>query len=113
MSLLDKIWDFFEDVGEAILAVVSSFASAGVRAVADQGGVFLVNSALAAVEAAENTGGSGMSKLDAALDQVKSDVSRKGLAVGESVMRFAIESAVQQLKVELKQLADEHAGGAE
>lgn len=101
MSFWDRLWDFVGSIGDLLLNAVTAFANAGIQAIIQQGGMHLVDAAQTAVEAAQATGGSGPDKAVAAYNSVKTSMEEKSISVADSVIRFAIEAAVQQLKVDL------------
>jgi hypothetical protein len=85
--------NLFSRIGGGILA----FISAGAEEIAKNGGRVLVDAAIAGVQSAERTGGSGEVKFNAAWASVVSTLTAEGIPVATNAIRIAIESAVAQL----------------
>ncbi|MPY72149.1 MAG: hypothetical protein GEU92_18980 [Alphaproteobacteria bacterium] len=105
MSWFDNVWSaiwrVIEITGEALLNAMQTFASAGIKSLAENGGMFLMDAALEAVKAAETNGGSGLDKLKSAKDSVVENLTTEGIEVVENAVNLAIELAVAQLKTDL------------
>lgn len=69
-----------------------------IDSIAQNGGKVLQEAAIAAVAAAEASGGSGKDKFDAALAQVIATLTAQGLPVVQNAVRGAIEAAVADLR---------------
>lgn len=75
-----------------------TFFSALAENIEKNGGKVLRDAALAAVEDAENAGGSGSDKFKAALESVISALEEEGIPIVLNAVRGAIEAAVAQFK---------------
>jgi hypothetical protein len=81
--------------------VVLNFLEGAARSIVANGGPVLINAAMAAVTAAETTGGTGAQKLQAATAAVVSTLKGQGLPVVQNAINAAIEGAVANLKASL------------
>ena len=99
-----KIWSVIKLPLEAILHAVEAFASAGAKSIAINGGLLLIDSATAAVNAMAATEGSGADKRNAAIAAVTRDLEAGGIEVVENAVRLAIEHAVASLKADIPAL---------
>ena len=78
--------------------VVLDFLEGAAKSIVANGGPVLINAAVAAVTAAETTGGTGAQKLQAATGAVVSTLKSQGLPVMQNAINAAIEGAVANLK---------------
>jgi len=92
-SLWDNLVEWLEDIGEDILNFTKPLA----KQIAKNGGKLLLDTALAAVVAAEQAGGSGSDKFDVAKNLVISELEVKGLPIVLNAVHGAIEAAVAKL----------------
>lgn len=94
---LDKLWDTFvdwlEDIGEDVLDALKPVA----KQIAKSGGIALIAAAQAAVAAAEEAGGSGREKFDAAQNAVVDKLKEQGIPIVMNAVNAAIEAAVAKL----------------
>lgn len=81
--------------------VVLDFLEGAAKIIVANGGPVLINAAVAAVTAAETTGGTGDQKLQAATGAVVSTLKSQGLPVVQNAINAAIEGAVANLKSSL------------
>ena len=81
--------------------VVLDFLEGAAKSIVANGGPVLINAAVAAVTAAETTGGTGAQKLQAATSAVVSTLKSQGLPVVQNAINAAIEGAVANLKASL------------
>jgi len=94
MSLLKSIQNRFHTLVNRVQAAATGFFDALARSIEENGGQVLRNAALAAVRAAEATGGPGEKKFAAALNQVILTLQTEGVPVVINAVRGAIEAAV-------------------
>lgn len=99
-----KIWSAIKLPLEAILHAVEAFGLAGAKSIAINGGLLLIDSATAAVQAMAATEGSGADKRNAAIAIVTRDLEAGGVKVVENAVRLAIEKAVAALKADIPEL---------
>lgn len=81
--------------------VVLDFLEGAAKSIIANGGPVLINTAVAAVAAAETAGGTGSQKLQAATAAVVSTLKSRGLPVVQNAINSAIEGAVANLKASL------------
>lgn len=96
-----SIWAAIKIPFEAILKAAETFAVAGAMSIAKNGGMLLIDTALEAVKAAEETQGSGSDKFNAAYKTITGTLEKEGVPVVTNSVRLAIELAVAQLKTDL------------
>lgn len=96
--MLDAVWRFLKDLGEVILASMFSFAAAGARRMAEEGGELLIQVVQDAVNAADASEEDGLAKYKAAKEAAEDKLQAEGLNVATSTLNFAIEAAVANLK---------------
>lgn len=96
-ELLDKIWDGILAVFSEAEKIAITFLSAAASNIAKSGGALLVDAARAAVKAAEENGGNGSQKRDAAFEAVKGTLENAGMTVIVSAVYAAIEAAVAEM----------------
>lgn len=87
-----------EGVFTEVVTAAEIFLRDLASSIAANGGTVLINAAVAAVQAAETTGGSGSAKLSAAQASVLNVLSSQGLPLLTSAVNGAIEGAVASLK---------------
>jgi hypothetical protein len=91
---LNDLWDAFtewlESIGEGVLNALKPLG----RQIAIAGGMALVDAARQAVRAAEETGGSGREKFDAAQKAIIVSLEAQGLPIVINAINGAIEAAV-------------------
>lgn len=100
-GILDVIVGLLEQIGQALLASLFSFAAAGVQAMANEGGDLLKDVVIKAVGAAQDHASEGVDKYKYAFDAATAELTSQGVTVATSVLNFAIEAAVQNLKAEM------------
>ena len=97
-DFFDNIWDgilaFLKDAYEWALPVVK----ATLQRLVSGGGAMLMDAALAAVKAAEETGKSGDEKWEMAFNAVKGTVESEGREVVNSAINLAIEMALAKMQ---------------
>lgn len=92
--ILKEIAEWFEEIGESILDGLKPLA----RQIAKNGGTMLLEAATQAVIAAEQSGGSGRDKFDAAKGSVIATLQASSLPIVMNAVHGAIEIAVAALK---------------
>lgn len=102
MSVFQNLWaDITTAYHEAVTdltAFLNGFFASAISQVANAGGQVLVNAATAAVTAAENTGGSGAAKFNAAVASVKTVLTSQGIPVVENAVQSAVLAGVANLQ---------------
>lgn len=95
---LNNLWDGFiewlENIGEDILESIKPLA----KQIAKNGGIALVTAAQAAVLAAEQAGGTGKEKFEAAQKAVIASLEAQSLPIVINAINGAIEAAVAKMK---------------
>lgn len=94
-DLQNHFHDFIHNIANSALGFMESLA----HSIEANGGSVLRDAAMAAVQAAEQTGGSGEDKAKAALASVIGVLEAQGLPVVINAIKGAIEASVAQMKV--------------
>lgn len=96
-----EVVDFLMKMLTAAERIAFEFLLVGAKSIAQSGGALLTDAAMAAVRAAEETGGSGTEKYEAAFNSIVGTLKDAGQPVVENAVNLAIEAAVAKLKEEL------------
>lgn len=99
-NLLKSVKDGIHELIQSIFGAALDFVSALAASIEKNGGSLLQKAALAAVKAAEDAGGSGSDKFDAAFDQVVEVLKNEGIPIVINAINGAIEAAVAEIKSE-------------
>jgi hypothetical protein len=102
MSLIKDIQNSFHSLIDHLKTTAIGFFDALAHSIEQNGGQVLRDAAIAAVRAAEATGGSGDQKFAAALAQVVITLETEGLPVVINAVKGAIEAAVAVMKADPK-----------
>ena len=97
-KIVKSVQNGFHDVIHAIFGGALDFVSALAESIKENGGEILQAAAMEAVKAAEDSGGSGRDKFEAAFSKVAEVLTREGIPLVTNAINGAIESAVAQLK---------------
>lgn len=100
-DFMDDVVVFLKSLLSAAQQIAFAFLLAGAKAIAASGGALLTDAATAAVKAAENAGGSGTEKYEAAFAAVVGTLEDAGQPVVENAVNLAIEAALAKLKEEV------------
>lgn len=92
-SFFAKIWGVTSSVFNFFLPILKEIASSSVAA--------LLPIALEIVESLADTDKTNAEKREAAVKKLTTAAKKQGISVSESLIRFAIESAVQRYKLDL------------
>ena len=92
-SFFAKIWGITSNVFNFFLPILKEVASSSVAA--------LLPIALEIVESLAYTDKTGAQKREAAVKKLTTEARKQGISASESLIRFAIESAVQRYKLDL------------
>jgi hypothetical protein len=92
-QLFAKIWGITSNVFNFFLPVLKEVASSSVAA--------LLPIAMEIVESLAYTDKTGAQKREAAVKKLALTAKKQGISASESLIRFAIESAVQRYKLDL------------
>lgn len=93
-TIKKTVQNFFHKTVNSLEAGLLALA----KSIADNGGDVLIAAALAAVTAAETTGGKGEDKFKAAQAAVIASLRAKGIPVVKNAVNGAIEAAVASMK---------------
>lgn len=99
MSVIKDLQNRFHDLIHSLHDSALGFFDAVAQAIEMNGGKVLRDAAMAAVAAAETTGGSGEDKAKAAFASVVAVLEAEGLPVVINAIKGAIEAAVAQMRV--------------
>ena len=91
LAKLEAVWDFIENI-------FSDFFSELGDLIQKSGGELLLATALAAVKAAEESGGSGEDKFKSAYETIVGKLEAEGVTVITTAVKGAIEAAVAKMK---------------
>jgi len=100
MSLKKDIQNKWHDLVHIFDNTAAAFISALLNDIEKSGGQVLRDAAIEAVKAAEDAGGSGKEKFDAAVASVVATLTTQGIPIVIHAINGAIEAAVAQLKAE-------------
>ena len=92
-QLFAKIWGITSSVFNFFLPILKEVASSSVAA--------LLPIALEIVESLADTDKTGAQKREAAVKKLTLTAKKQGISASESLIRFAVESAVQRYKLDL------------
>lgn len=92
------MWNKFVGFLKSVLSTVTSFLNPLARQIAKNGGALLLQTALAAVIAAEQSGAKGEDKFSAAKAVVLAKLKAEGIPIVLNAVHGAIEAAVAQIK---------------
>lgn len=99
MKFFSKAWEkvkgVFRFIGDTLAVALKAFGTY----IEQNGGEVLIQAALAAVQAAEDRGGSGSDKFNYAVGAAKDVLKVKGLPVVEHAVQSAVLAAVSTLKL--------------
>ncbi len=98
MSIFTPALDFLHSLFHSAGKVVSELSLALAKVMAESGGEFLAQTALAAVASAELTGGTGADKFNAAKTTVVTALEAKSIPVVLNAVHSALEGAVAHMK---------------
>lgn len=94
--LIDQIKAWLNGVEDTVADAFHAF----VTDIEQSGGEVLMEAAMAAVKAAEDTKGTGAEKFKAAIDAVKDTIVAKGLVATENAVQGAVLVAVAKLNAD-------------
>lgn len=92
-SFFAKIWGVTSSVFNFFLPILKEIAASSVAA--------LLPIALEIVESLADTDKTGTQKREAAVKKLTTAAKKQGISASESLIRFAVESAVQRYKLDL------------
>ncbi|TVL97176.1 MAG: phage holin [Candidatus Brocadia sp. WS118] len=98
MSLKKYIQNKWHDLMRFLRKATLTFLSALAADIEKSGGEFLMETALDAVKIAEQLGGSGSSKFEAAYNYIEKQLKTEGIEIIRHAVNGAIEAAVAQMK---------------
>lgn len=100
INLIKTLQNSFHDIINYFEDGIGAFIGALAKSIADNGGKILTNAAINAVRAAEENGGTGKEKMEAAFASVVATLTAEGIPVVTYAIRGAIEAAVAQIRNE-------------
>lgn len=100
MKILKDLQNAFHDFINSLEAFFLSFVHPLLLSIKENGGKVLIDAAIAAVAAAETSGGDGNAKMAAAEASVVETLTKEGIPVVKNAIRGAIEAAVASLRAE-------------
>jgi hypothetical protein len=92
-SFFAKIWGITSNVFNFFLPILKEVASSSIAT--------LLPIALEIVESLAYTDKTGAQKREAAVKKLTTEARKQGISASESLIRFAVESAVQRYKLDL------------